>query len=116
MKAYIVRSSNQIIGIVVGDEDEVKHRLNLLNKDQKFDLSVDEHDLLNEETYETFQRVRNLIDTAYFEYYCPDCNQLRLNARSSGDVFCGNCGKPNIIKGVPGTLNKEALSTKFGWT
>jgi hypothetical protein len=115
MKAFLLKAENRPLGIVVGDEDEVNSRLQDLNESGKKVYSLEEYPLLNEETYETFQRVRNLIDTAYFEYYCPDCNQLRLNARSEGDVFCGNCGKPNIIKGVPGSLNKEALSKKFGW-
>lgn len=115
MKAYLVKANNETVGIVVGDEQEVKHRLSNLNNDPNTEFTIEEHDLLNEETYETFQRIRSLIDSAHSEYYCPDCNQLRLNATGVRVFQCGNCGKPNIIQGMPGTLDKEALSKKFGW-
>ena len=113
MKAYLISADFTPIGIVVGDEDEVHSRLVTLNSNKKdIDFMAEEYELLNEESYESFQRIRNLIDSAFFEYYCPDCNQIRLNSRSESDFFCGNCGKPNIIKGKPGTLDAEKLRAK----
>jgi hypothetical protein len=31
-----------------------------------------------------------------YEYYCPDCHQLRLHARGRSPRVCGNCGSEGI--------------------
>ena len=42
-----------------------------------------------------------------FEYFCWNCGQLRLSFKELWT--CGNCGSLEILKGVPGTLNKAKL-------
>jgi DNA-directed RNA polymerase subunit RPC12/RpoP len=42
------------------------------------------------------------------EYFCKDCQQLRLSLRDD-NTKCGNCGSKDIITGKCGELNKEAL-------
>lgn len=42
------------------------------------------------------------------EYFCKDCLQLRLSYLDE-TTECSNCESKDIIKGKPGTLNKEAL-------
>jgi len=46
-----------------------------------------------------------------FEYWCPSCRQLRLFVNGSKHKFtgCGGCGSDTVVKGAPGTLNREAL-------
>lgn len=42
-----------------------------------------------------------------FEYFCRSCKQLRLSFKQLDK--CGNCGSGDIVKGIPGTLDKDAL-------
>lgn len=42
------------------------------------------------------------------EYFCYDCEQLRLSLIKDKSK-CGNCGSNNIITGKVGELDKEAL-------
>lgn len=41
-----------------------------------------------------------------FEYYCSDCKQLRLSFCRTDK--CRICGSDKIVKGQPGTLEKES--------
>ena len=46
-----------------------------------------------------------------FEYFCNGCGQMRL---SFVDIdSCGNCGSGMIIKGDPGTLDKDELKRVY---
>jgi len=46
------------------------------------------------------------------EYFCCSCRQLRLGVK--GKIFhCGNCYSKDIIRGEPGTLDKDALIRKL---
>jgi DNA-directed RNA polymerase subunit RPC12/RpoP len=48
--------------------------------------------------------------TPHFEYFCWHCGQLRLAFKELW--ACGNCGSIDILKGVPGTLDKAKLSSQ----
>lgn len=43
-----------------------------------------------------------------FEYWCPACRQLRLCCEHPFKK-CGNCGHEEVVKGKPGSLNREKL-------
>lgn len=49
----------------------------------------------------------NLLEVT--EYFCTQCQQLRLDLRNKGEAFCGVCGSRKIIRGAVGTLDKEEL-------
>ncbi len=46
-----------------------------------------------------------------FEYFCRDCNQLRLHVGPHGtrNPKCGNCSSTNLVIGELGSLDKQKL-------
>ena len=47
-----------------------------------------------------------------FEYWCRQCRQLRLWLKGKPFSGCGNCGNADVVKGDPGTLDRESLEGK----
>lgn len=51
-----------------------------------------------------------------WEYFCKSCHQLRLSLvviEEGMMAICQNCLSSDIIRGAPGTLDKEALAAQF---
>jgi Zn finger protein HypA/HybF involved in hydrogenase expression len=54
------------------------------------------------------------IASAEFEYYCRNCNQLRLWARPGKPIRCGSCNSTNIEIDVKGSDRLFALRRSGG--
>ena len=51
-----------------------------------------------------------------WEYFCKSCHHLRLSLvviEEGMMPICQNCYSADIITGVPGTLDKDALVLQF---
>lgn len=46
------------------------------------------------------------------EYFCTKCLQLRLSYIPN-TIECANCHSKSIIKGKPGSLNKDQLKKQY---
>lgn len=54
------------------------------------------------------------IASAEFEYYCHNCNQLRLWARPGKPIRCGHCKSTHIEIDVKGSDRLFALRRSGG--